>query len=708
MIHLKAHACLDLDGTHEAVVCTDLSSVGLQLEGTSGEAIFLKVSSGGRECVCRLRRIEFSESNVLEIDSVKLAALGIRNGASLAIERVKLPPAKRIVVKIPENVGRQELELIRGRPLRRGDTPVLKTPLAGKPRTIKVLETNPDQVVHITNETVIEHVSGGKPEPISVAAGLRFSDIGGLDREIQVLREVVVWPLRDPEAFAQLGIPGPTGVILEGGAGTGKTMLIRALCNEVGGVWFSAINGGEFYDRYYGETERKIRDLFTQARQHAPAIVLIDELDALVPNRDTARGEVEHRVVATLLTLMDGIKKQPGVVVIGTTNRLSSIDPALRRDGRFGLELHIGVPDMRGREQILRILTRRMPLADDVDLARLAMATVGYVGADLQKLCRAAAHAALREEVEIGDPLCSPEAPALAGIQIRQAHFDSSLASIRPSAMKDFAVEVPKVNWADVCGLDEIKQILIENAVYPIQRHAAYLAAGLKPARGILFSGLPGTGKTLLAKAVATESGVNIIPINSPEILSRFLGDSEAKIREIFKNAREVAPCVIIFDEIDAIAATRGQKHFSGGTDAIVNQLLTEMDGLQSTEGVFVIGTTNRLDAIDPALLRSGRFDYKVEVPLPTAAARQAMFRKSLLPGLDLSDPELGKLADLTETMSGADIAEICRQAILDALRIADFDPARFAPCFQDVMAAAERIRLTKSTIEPRKIGFTS
>ena len=410
-----------------------------------------------------------------------------------------------------------------------------------------------------------------------------------------------------------------------GPPGTGKTLIAKALASEVGAKFFT-VSGPEFFSMMYGESERKLRNVFEEAQKKAPSVILIDELDALTPRRDKTQGELEQRLVATLLTLMDGLKQLKSVVVVGTTNRINSIDTALRREGRFGHEVYIGVPDTEARKEIIKIHTRRMPLSPDVNLDSIADRTRGFVGADISSLCREAAYNTLRRSHSF-DLLTLEKGKIIPyeGLKVKQVDFDNALPNISPSAMKEFLIEIPKVTWDDIGGLEEIKRLLIENIVYAITKREVFKKIGVKPAKGVLLYGPPGTGKTLLAKAVANQCGVNFIAIKGPEIRSKWVGESEERIRFLFAKAREVSPCVIFFDEIDAAVPIRGGDS-TGITDSIVNQVLSEMDGIESAEGVFVIGATNRVGLIDPALLRPGRFDYQIEVPLPDAQARRAIF----------------------------------------------------------------------------------
>ena len=611
---------VELEGTHRVLVRSDRFRHP-KMTATNEATVVL--SAGELSCGGLLGAVEPGNQTVA-MDKYLLVQLRLHPGDLVDVEPGEFPTAQCVVLIAPADYGRKALtrlvqDRLLGKPVVEGQViPLLAAPLTGESALGKVAATQPEGIAQIGPATKLELRSGRVQE-----SGTTYEDIGGLERELRRIREVVEYPIRHPQAFRQLGIVAPRGLILHGPPGTGKTLIAKALAYEAGAT-VHAIQGPELMSAWYGGSEKNLREIFEQAKQSPPAIILIDELDSIAPRRDQSRSEVERRLVATLLTLMDGLTELNGVIVIGTTNAVDAIDPALRRPGRFEHEIHIGAPDTRGRHQILAILTRRMPLAGDVDLDLVAARAVGFVGADLAFLCRESAYAALRRTTQIGGDW-SDIAPAHRA-SVAQQDFEWALANVRPSAMREVLVEVPgDVSWESIGGLDEIKQLIVENVVYGLSRQAAFEAAGIKPAKGMLLYGPPGTGKTLLAKVVARESGANFIAIKGPEVCSKWFGESELRVRQIFAKAREVAPCVVFFDELDAIAPTRGQSN-NGLTDTLVNQLLAEMDGIHRNDLVFVLGATNRAELIDPALLRPGRFDYQVHVPLPDATETSGYF----------------------------------------------------------------------------------
>ncbi len=534
-----------------------------------------------------------------------------------------------------------------------------------------VVSTTPKGAVRITEFTEVEL----KTEPVSEIKetkipDITYEDIGGLREEVKKIREMVELPMRYPELFDKLGIEPPKGVLLAGPPGTGKTLLAKAVANEAGANFYT-INGPEIMSKYVGETEENLRKIFEEAEEESPSIIFIDEIDAIAPKRDEASGEVERRMVAQLLTLMDGLESRGQVVVIAATNRPDALDPALRRPGRFDREITIGVPDRKGRKEILQIHTRNMPLAEDVDLDYLADVTHGFVGADLAALCKEAAMKTLRRLLPDID-LEKEEIPkeVLDKIEVTMQDFKEALKEVEPSALREVLVEVPNVKWEDIGGLEDVKQDLKEAVEWPLKHKDVFERMGIRPPKGVLLFGPPGTGKTLLAKAVANESQANFISVKGPEIFSKWVGESEKAIREIFRKARQAAPTVVFFDEIDSIAPRRGSDiGGSGVTEKVVNQLLTELDGLEEPKDVVIIAATNRPDILDPALLRPGRLDRIVLVPVPDKKARLDIFKVHAKNMPLAEDVDLEKLAEKTEGYTGADIEAVCREAAMIALR---------------------------------------
>ena len=499
---------------------------------------------------------------------------------------------------------------------------------------------------------------------------ISYEDIGGLGKTITRIREMIELPLRFPEVFDRLGIDPPRGVLLYGSPGCGKTLIARAVANETA-AHFLHINGPEIIHKFYGESEANLRRVFEEAQARAPSIVFLDEIDAIAPKRTEVQGEVEKRVVAQLLALMDGLNTRGQVIVIGATNIQQNLDPALRRPGRFDREIEIGIPDRNGRREILDIHTRGMPLAADVDPDHLAATTHGFVGADMEALAREAAMAALRRLMPTID-LAAAELPyeRLMELEVTMADFLDALREVEPSAMREVFTEVADVSWDEIGGMEEAKTALREAVEWPLLHAAVLTRVGAQPAKGILLTGPPGSGKTLLAKAAARESGVNFISVKGPELLSKWIGDSEKGVREVFKKARQAAPCIVFIDEIDALAPRRGggggESHV---TERVVSQLLTELDGIEELRGVVTLAATNRPDILDPALLRPGRFDVEIDMPLPDQAARRAILSVHTRSRPLSADIDLDALAAETEGFVGADLAGLCREATMAAAR---------------------------------------
>jgi len=532
-----------------------------------------------------------------------------------------------------------------------------------------VAETNPKDAVIITEATEIVL----NPEAVEVeeeaVPEVTYEDIGGLSDEIKKIREMVELPLKHPEIFERLGIEAPKGVLLHGPPGTGKTLLAKAVANETNSH-FIVINGPEIMSKYYGQSEENLRKKFEEAEQNAPSIIFIDEIDAIAPKREEVRGEVERRVVAQLLSIMDGLKSRGKVVVIAATNVPNILDPALRRPGRFDREIEIGVPSREGREGVLKIHTRNMPLAKNVNLSELADITYGFVGADLSSLCKEAAMNVLRRvlpELRLEEEEKIP-GELLEKLKVTKKDFKEALRVVRPSALREVLVEIPNIKWDDIGGLDIVKQELKEAVEWPLKYPDSFKRMGVRPPRGILLYGAPGTGKTLMAKAVANESKANFILVKGPELLSKWVGESEKAVREVFKKARQTAPSIIFFDEIDSLTPRRDMSADAHVTERVVNQLLTEMDGLEELNDVVVIAATNRPDLIDTALLRPGRFDRIILTPVPDEQTRKKIFEVHTK-GMPLKGVDISKLAEMTNGYVGADLEAVCREAAIMALR---------------------------------------
>src|SRR5512137_412478 len=611
---------------------------------------------------------------VIRIDGMIRGNAGVSIGEKVVIRKADVVPASKLMVapKIPEGkkvkFGQGVEDLFKrgllNRAVIKGDEIIIPNiALMGGFLPFVVVSTQPNGIVQVTEGTDL----AVKTEPVEVTQIERpsatYEDIGGLEDELQRIREMIELPLKHPEVFGRLGIDPPKGVLLYGPPGTGKTLIARAVANEAGANFY-AIQGPEIMSKFYGQSEERLRELFTEAEKNAPSVIFIDELDSIAPKRDEVQGEVERRVVAQLLTLMDGLTARGYVIVIAATNREEAIDPALRRPGRFDREIEIGVPTIAGRKEILQIHTRGMPLTDNIDLEHIAKITHGFVGADLAALAREAAMKSLRRylpEIDLGKPI---PAEILEKMKVTAQDFADALKEIEPSAMREVFVEVPKVTWGDVGGLENVKKELQEAVEMPLQDPASFERMGITPPRGVLLFGAPGTGKTLLARAIATESRANFIAIKGPEIMSKWVGESEKAIRMIFKKAKQVSPSIVFLDEIDAIAPRRGSHFDSGSTERVVNQLLTSMDGLEDLQNVFVIAATNRPDIVDPALLRPGRFDKLLLVPVPDEATRlkilQVHTKEMPLEGVNLES-----IAKKLDGYVGADIENLCREAAL-------------------------------------------
>ncbi|NLL35916.1 MAG: CDC48 family AAA ATPase [Fretibacterium sp.] len=559
--------------------------------------------------------------------------------------------------------------LLEGQPLIAGDR--LRLNFFGtRICDFRVTETTPDGVVIVSRSTYLNLL---KHSQVTQSHKISYEDIGGLGSQIRRIREMIELPLRFPQIFERLGIQPPKGVLLYGPPGTGKTVIARAVANETD-AWFTHISGPEVIGKFYGESEERLRNIFEEAQTRSPSIIFIDEIDAIAPKREEMGGEkqVERRVVAQLLALMDGLESRGQLVVIAATNIPNSLDPALRRPGRFDREIPIPIPDRKGRLEILEIHTRGMPLAEDVDLKRVADLSHGFVGADLEALAKEAAMACVRDILPYIN-LQSQEIPyeKVAALEVTMQHFMAALMEIDPSAIREVFVEIPEVSWEDVGGLEAVKEELIQAVQWPLHNPELFERYDLQPVRGIMLHGPSGTGKTLLAKALARESGVNFISVKGPALMSRYVGESERAIREVFRTARQAAPSILYFDEIESLVPVRG-RHAGGGssfTERVIGQFLSEMSGIEELQGVIVLATTNRLDLVDPALLAPGRFDLILELPMPDHAARRKIFEISLRKKPLAPDVDLDVLAERTEGKTGAEVAQLCRHAAMAALK---------------------------------------
>ncbi len=615
---------------------------------------------------------------VVQLDGVGRTNAGVALGQKAAIKKVAHAVARRVVAAPLSAGALQEDEIehmarrLDGLAVKTGDR-VRIALFGGSHRDFQVIRTEPDGPVMIHPDTLlaVESARGGAPSQGAREAEdiVTYDDLGGMEREVAKIREMIELPLSHPEIFERLGMTPPKGVLLHGLPGCGKTLLARAVAHE-SNAEFIYVSGPEIIQKFYGESEAQLRKIFDDARKRAPCIIFFDEIDSLAPKRERVEGEVEKRVVAQLLALMDGLKSRGDVIVMAATNRPNAIDPALRRPGRFDREIAIGIPNEKARRDILEIYARGMPLGEGVDLADLAQTTHGFTGADLNALCREAAMAALRRqlpELSLGSGPVPYE--ALMAMEVAMPDFREALSEVAPSGLREVSVEVPNVRWDDVGGLEPIKTALREAIAWPLSQPALFERIGLAPPRGILLYGPPGNGKTLLVKALASQSAINFISIKGPELLSKYVGESEQGVRELFARARHAAPCIVFLDEVDALAPKRGLDGRSPVTDRVVSQLLTELDGVEALGDVWVIAATNRLDMIDDALLRPGRLDYHLEVARPDRVARAAILgvhlrKKPVAEGIDLA-----ALADLTEGLSAAEVRFVCDRAALGAIR---------------------------------------
>lgn len=611
-------------------------------------------------------------SGIIRIDGVTRHNIGAGIGEKVTVRKVDAADAEQITLSPTEKLsieGLQEYmyENYDGHVFTTGDTITINNPLGGKIRLI-VTSTKPLKPVIVTKNTRFKLGTMTKAIDTSIPR-VTYDDLGGLKKEIQKIREMVELPMRHPELFEKIGVDAPKGVLLYGPPGTGKTLLAKAVAGETN-AHFTAISGPEIMGKFYGESEERLREIFKQAEENTPSIIFIDEIDSIAPKRDEVSGDVEKRVVSQLLTLMDGMKSRGKVVVIAATNRPDSVDAALRRPGRFDREIEIGIPDEEGRLEILSIHTRGMPLDDKVNLKQISKTTHGFVGADLEILAKEAAMRSLRRilpDVDLKQDKISSE--ILQKIKITDEDFREALKDVRPSALREVLVQIPNVSWDDVGGLESLKEEIREAIEWPLKHKEAFDYLDVSSPKGILLHGPPGTGKTLIAKAVAKMTESNFISIKGPELLSKWVGESEKGVREIFRKARQAAPCIIFFDELDSLVPRRTSSSTSHVTENVVSQILTEIDGLEELHNVLVIGATNRLDIVDPALLRPGRFDRIIEVPKPDAKGREHIFKIHTRKKPLSSDVDFAKLVQLTEDFTGAEIAEVCNRAAIIGLK---------------------------------------
>ncbi|WP_276272229.1 CDC48 family AAA ATPase [Haloarcula litorea] len=704
---------------------------------TSGD--FVRLAGRDGSAVARVWPSDRGDAGrgYVRVDGQLRQAAGVSVDDRVTAEPASVEPAERVTLALPEqfsvrgDIGPHVREELADQAVTAGQTVALPFGglVAGRSSRrvpVRVVETRPSGPVVVGDDTTVDladgptgtvDVEGGEPSEADVP-GVTYEDVGGLDDELEQVREMIELPMRHPELFGTLGIEPPKGVLLHGPPGTGKTLIARAVANEID-AHFTTISGPEIMSKYYGESEEQLREVFDEAEENEPAIVFVDELDSIAPKREEVSGDVERRVVAQLLSLMDGLDERGQITVIGTTNRVDAVDPALRRPGRFDREIEIGVPDRDGREEVLRIHTRGMPVADDVDLGTYAENTHGFVGADLENLAKEGAmHALRRVRPDLDLEADEIDADVLDAIEVTDDDFREALRGIEPSAMREVFVEVPDVTWDDVGGLEEAKERLRETVQWPLEHDEAYDRVGLDPAKGVLLHGPPGTGKTLLAKAVANEAQSNFISVKGPELLNKYVGESEKGVREVFSKARENAPTVVFFDEIDAIAAERS----GGGADSnvgerVVSQLLTELDGLEDLEDVVVIATTNRPDLVDDALLRPGRLDQHVHVDAPDEAARREIFAVHTRDKPLADDVDLDDLAARTDGHVGADVEAVCREAAAAALRehveegsdVADIEvtTAHFEQALDEVEAAVESAA-TREALDVGSVGAES
>ncbi|RJU90091.1 MAG: AAA family ATPase [Candidatus Poseidoniales archaeon] len=657
------------------------SEMGLDLK--PGDIVEISGDERSTAAIYWRSRPEDAKMDIIRVDGIIRKNAGVSLGDRVTVRRVEAKECTKLTIS-PVMANKQKVKFGPGiegfakrglakRPVVAGDRIFIPgMTLFAEALPFAVVQTVPKGIVKVTTDTeIIIKDEAVAEEDVGQSEGITYEDVGGIGQQLLKVREMIELPLKHPELFRRLGIDPPKGVLLHGPPGTGKTMIAKAVATEVN-AHFKSINGPEIISKYYGESEKQLREIFDEASANSPAIIFIDEIDSICPKREDVSGEVERRVVAQMLTLMDGMQGRDNVVVIGATNRRDALDPALRRPGRFDREIEIGVPDRDGRSEIMDVHTRQMPISDDFDISWVLDNTYGFVGADLAALVREAAMRALRRylpEIDLEEETLPPE--VLEKMEVCMDDFKEAIRDVEPSALREIYVEVPEVSWEEVGGLLEVKDRLKESVEWPLTKPELFEHFGIKPPRGIVLFGAPGTGKTLLAKAIANEAQANFISIKGPELISKWVGESERAIREIFKKAKQSAPSIIFLDEFESIASMRSGGSASEGSDVgnrVVNQLLASMDGVESLDGVIIVAATNRPEMIDPALLRSGRFERVLHVPPPDSGARETIFGIHS-EGMPLSKFSFKDILTGMDGFTGADIEAVCREAALICMR---------------------------------------
>ncbi|MEJ6654007.1 MAG: CDC48 family AAA ATPase [Euryarchaeota archaeon] len=677
-ITLRVSKAIPSDVAHGRARISGGNALGLK----PGDIVEIKGEERSTGAIYWRSRPEDEKMDLIRVDGMVRKNAGVSLGDAVTVTKVEAKECIKLTLS-PVMANKQKVKFGHGiegfarrglskRPVVKGDRIFIPgMTMFAEALPFAVLSTTPKGIVKVTLETdIVIKDEQLESEDVGQTGGITYEDVGGIGQQLLKVREMIELPLKHPELFRRLGIDPPKGVLLHGPPGTGKTMIAKAVATEVN-AHFKIINGPEIISKYYGESEKQLREIFDEASENAPAIIFIDEIDSICPKREEVSGEVERRVVAQMLTLMDGMQGRDNVVVIGATNRRDSLDPALRRPGRFDREIEIGVPDREGRNEIMDVHIRGMPISEDFDVNWILDNTYGFVGADLAALVRESAMLALRRylpEMDLEEETIPPE--VLEKMEVRMDDFKGAIKDIEPSALREIYVEIPKVTWEEVGGLEEVKDRLKESVEWPLTKPEQFKHFGIKPPRGIVLFGAPGTGKTLLAKAVANEAQANFISIKGPEMISKWVGESERAIREIFKKAKQSAPAIIFLDEFESIASMRSGSSSEGSdvSNRVVNQLLASMDGVDSLDGVIVIAATNRPEMIDPALLRSGRFERVLHIPPPDAEAREKIFNIHIS-GMPLSKFSLKDIIGGLDGFTGADIEAVCREAALITMR---------------------------------------